>query len=423
VTSRGDEADVTQVAPAGGPTDTAAAVKRTTAESSVSERLVSLPDRPSAGRRHYRLLEPVRAVAALMVVGYHSQSSEPAGFLEWDIGETLNTGVAVFFVLSGFLLYRPFLSARLNGAAQPSFRHYLMRRFLRVIPAYWVAITVFGLTLPVFVPVFGPDWWVFYSLTQTAVPGRVFDGLAPAWSLSVEASFYLGLPLYVAMLRRLVGRRPIERQVRIEAALLVLVTLSTLAARRLLFDRGEGPTGFLVWSILGHLDWFAVGLGLALASVLYEGAAERPWIVRIFASRPTACWAAAWFVIALLGFLRGSPGDIVHVVSMVIAILMIAPVVFGDGSTGLVRRLLGCRPMIWFGTVSYGIFLWNEPIASVSTDVLGFESGSASGFAVVFLVTATAAIVTGAASYYLIERPAMALPRGLNQRKRPVPTT
>ena len=353
-----------------------------------------------------------------MVVGYHVQSPEPAKGWEWDIGATLNIGVAVFFVLSGFLLYRPFVSARLSGVTQPSIRRYLTRRFVRVVPGYWIAITVFGLALPALVPVLRPDWWVFYTLAQTWVPGRVFDGLAPAWSLSVEVSFYLSLPLYVAVAGRTLGRRPVEQQVRIEGVLLLLVAVVTLLARRVLFHRGEGSTGFLVWSLLGHLDWFAVGLGLALASVLWESAARRPWIVRFFETWPTACWAMAWGVLSLLGFLHGSPGDVVHVLSAVVAVLMVGPAVFGDESTGLVRRLLGTRVMIWLGTVSYGIFLWNEPFSGVFSDVLGVQRGSLSAFPAIFTATAMATIVAGAASYYLVERPAMALPRMLGSRNR-----
>lgn len=366
------------------------------------------------GRRQYGLLDGLRAIAALMVVGYHAHPPYLLDGWVWDGALQLNIGVTVFFVLSGFLLYRPFVAARMAGAPGPGVRPYLLRRGLRVLPGYWVALTVFALVLPQFVGVFGPDWWVYYSLTQTWVPGRVFDGLAPAWSLSVEVSFYLALPVYALVLRRLIGRLPAARQARIEFTLLAVAVIATILARRFLFDRGEGMLGFLVWSVLGHVDWFAAGLALALASVLWEGAATRPRWMRFVEARPGTCWLGAAGIFAALGFLRGSPGDIVHVASLGVAVLLVAPAVFGDERHGAPRRLLGNRIVRWLGVISYGIFLWNEPIASwVAAQPA--VAGNPWGPVVVFVVTTAAAIGLGALSYWLIERPAMAL-AGRRQR-------
>ena len=359
------------------------------------------------GRRQYALLEGLRAVAALMVVGYHAH---PPYMLDgpWDGALQLNMGVTIFFVLSGFLLYRPHVAARFAGAPNPTVGPYLLRRGLRVLPGYWVALTVFALVLPQFVPVFGRDWWVFYSLGQTWVPGRMFDGLAPAWSLSVEVSFYLALPFYALVLRRSVGRMSVRRQAAVELALFAAVWVGTILVRRFVFDRGEGLLGFLVWSVLGHADWFAAGLALAVASVLWENAARRPWPVRFVERRAGVCWGLAILLFLALGFVEGSPGDIVHIVSLVVAVLLVAPAIFGDEHRGAPRRLLGNGLVRWLGVVSYGIFLWNEPIASW----VGAQpalAGRAWGPAVNFVVTATLAIGLGALSYLLVERPFMSI--------------
>jgi peptidoglycan/LPS O-acetylase OafA/YrhL len=360
-------------------------------------------------RRNYHLLDGVRAVAALMVVGYHVGIAVAMGNELWDGSRHLDMGVTVFFVLSGFLLYRPFLVARLKGNARPNVRRYLTRRVLRVVPAYWVAITVLGLTLPMLVPVLVPDWWIFYSLTQTWVPFRMFDGLSPAWSLSVEASFYLALPVYALVMRRLLGHRPVRTQIRVEFWVLVAISIASLLLRRFAFDRGEGPLGFLVWSFLGHMDWFAAGLALALASVLWDGATRLPRLLRSIERWPTTCWAAAALIIVLLGFLRGSPGDVVHVVSLVVAVLMVAPAIFGDESTGAVRQVLRSRLFAWLGLISYGIFLWNEPLAGWIAREHWNDWGVLSGGIPLLVLTVVASVVAGAASFYVIERPAMSL--------------
>jgi peptidoglycan/LPS O-acetylase OafA/YrhL len=359
------------------------------------------------GRRQYVLLDGVRAIAALMVVGYHTHSRQAPAATLWDGALQLNMGVTVFFVLSGFLLYRPFLAARMAGRPGQGIRRYLSRRLLRVIPAYWMAITVFGLTLPIFVPVLGRDWWIFYGLVQTWAPGRMFDGLSPAWSLSVEMAFYLALPLYVLAGRRLLGHQLLRRQASIEFAMLAAVVVATILARRWVFDRGEGPLGFLVWSLFGHLDWFAGGLALALASVLWECAGVRPGWVRFVERHPNACWGGGLLIFLGLGFVDGSPGDIVHVLSLVVAVLLVAPAIFGDERAGLTRRLLATGPMRWLGLVSFGIFLWNEPLASWiranGWDRWGFVGADVA----LFVLAAIASIVLGALSYYVIERPVM----------------
>lgn len=378
------------------------------------------------GRRDYRLLDGLRAIAALMVVGYHAYAGldgpsppDAPGWAPavwnpavWDPARHLNTGVAVFFVLSGFLLYRPFVDARLRGGRPPRVGAYLRRRLLRVVPAYWVAITVLGLALPALVPVLRPDWPVYYALVQTWVPGATFGGLAPAWSLSVEMAFYLLLPALAAGLRRLLGGRSPASQAHAEFGLYAGVVVLTSLAHRVVLDRGEGPLGFLSWTILGHLDWFAGGMALALASALWErrAAHERPWAVRLFGDRPTTCWLAAGALFVLVAFVDGNPANIVHVVSLLIAVLLVAPAVFGDERSGAVRRFLGSGPMRWLGTISYGIFLWNEPFSSWFASRGWLPAGSAHDVAV-FVMTSGAAIVAGAASYYLVERPFIRLSR------------
>lgn len=366
----------------------------------------------TSGRRRYLLFDALRAIASLMVVGYHVRANTGANG-SWDAGRLLNMGVPIFFVLSGFLLYRPFLASRLDGAKRPSVAGYAKRRVFRIIPAYWVALTVFGLTLPAALPgIFGHHWWSFYGLGQTWVSGETFRGLSPAWSLSVEASFYVALPFYALALRRLVGRMPRERQIRLEALGLVAIFVITILARRFVFDQGYGPRGFLAWSLLGHLDWFAGGIGLALASVVWEGKPGRPAPIRFIEARPGVCWTAAIGLFLLLGFVTENPGDIVHIMSIPIALLLVAPAVFGDDRSGLPRRFLATPVMAWLGVVSYGIFLWNEPIPPFLHRHGLDDWGIISGYGPRLILTTAFAVAAAAISFYVIERPAIRLGAG-----------
>src|SRR5438067_1774084 len=125
---------------------------------------VALPTRPSSafcsavapppGNPRFPLLDPLRAVAALCIVVTHT-----AGWSGFNSAHALGAwtarldcGVAIFFVLSGFLLYRPFVAARLDGRDGPRVLRYARRRALRILPAYWVALALLGLVLPKYTP-------------------------------------------------------------------------------------------------------------------------------------------------------------------------------------------------------------------------------------------------------------------------------
>src|SRR4029079_4195412 len=104
----------------------------------------SPPASAGAGRR--RELDGVRAIAALLVLVFHAVgfwargSGEDAWIRPW-VGR-LDVGVAVFFLLSGYLLYGLFLRGRIRISA------YALRRAFRIVPAYWVALTLAAIVLP-----------------------------------------------------------------------------------------------------------------------------------------------------------------------------------------------------------------------------------------------------------------------------------
>ena len=86
----------------------------------------------------------IRAIAALMVIVYHAVFfavwfRTPGGTLFGN----LNSGVWIFFVTSGFLLYRPFAAAHLNDRPHVDVRGYAIRRFARIYPAYWAVLAFF----------------------------------------------------------------------------------------------------------------------------------------------------------------------------------------------------------------------------------------------------------------------------------------
>src|SRR3954454_4417818 len=111
-----------------------------------------VPDRaalpaPKAGGARLDALDGLRGLAALGVLvlhvwmfSYGDNGKPPKGLLDLALGE-LRLGVQLFFVLSGFLLFRPFVAAALDGAGRvPSLTRYAIRRAARILPGYWLAL-------------------------------------------------------------------------------------------------------------------------------------------------------------------------------------------------------------------------------------------------------------------------------------------
>jgi peptidoglycan/LPS O-acetylase OafA/YrhL len=121
-----------------------------------------VPDAVAPPPRHPRfpLIDGMRAIAALTVVGLHTAVAGQAvsASIPGRLLAHLNIGVTIFFLISGFLLYRPFIAHRAGGPAAPRARDYAKRRILRIYPAYWVVLTVLVL-VPGLTGVSGGHWF------------------------------------------------------------------------------------------------------------------------------------------------------------------------------------------------------------------------------------------------------------------------
>ncbi|HEU4393579.1 MAG TPA: acyltransferase [Solirubrobacterales bacterium] len=330
--------------------------------------------------------------------------------------------VSIFFLLSAFLLYRPMIAHRGGGPGAPTVGDYARRRFLRIYPAYWVALT--GLALfPGLVGVFSDEWWRFYSLGFFLDPGATTAcigdpgfrcGLPQSWTLTVEMTFYLMLPLYAWLTSRLARGRSVRSWMRAE--LLLIAALSILS----LLLGGE-PFGlrhdsWYRFSFLSHFFWLGLGLAAAVISVGYGNRREAlPRPLRLAAENPAACWALAFAIwVGTVFAYYPAPFPVapfssfeyasLNLVQGVMSALLLIPVVFGNPNLGVASRFFGHPLMLWFGLVSYGLYLWSVTI-TVDLGVGGADAGFWPVLAMTFLIT----LPFAAASYYLIERPLMRL--------------
>jgi peptidoglycan/LPS O-acetylase OafA/YrhL len=324
-------------------------------------------------------------VAALLVVLTHAAYTTGKythGYLGlvWSRAEI---GVPIFFALSGFLLFGPWVRAVATGHDAPSMRRYAWHRVRRIMPAY--AITVLAAYLIYHFRVAGPNpghTWVglFRNLTLTQIYtdnylfSYLHQGLTQMWSLAVEAAFYVALPvLAYLLLVVLCGRQ--WRPGRLLAGLAVLALVSP-AWLVLVHTTDFLPDGARLW-LPAYLLWFLGGMLLAVLQVL--GA-------RAFAALciPLAivCYLIASTPIA--GAPTTSPAELREglakvVFYAVISALVIAPLALGNH--GWYARLLASRPMVFLGEISYEIFLIHLVIMElVMVEVLGFPVYTGSMF-------------------------------------------
>ena len=374
---------------------------------------------PPPGNPRFPLVDGVRAVAVLSIVLYHVSYATGAN-LDDTIGpllSRLHVGVAIFFVVSGFLLYRPFLAARRGLGPAVGTGGYLRRRLLRIVPAYWVALTLLAIW-PGLPGVFTGDWWIYYGFLQVYSTETYLQGIGPAWSLATEMAFYLALPFVALLAARVTRGAPIATWLRRELALLAVLYFGAAAFRAWTLRNGapfDLPPGVLA----GTFDWFAVGMGLAVASVALDESGREPRTRFLRGQQSLLAWVAAAGVFALLVWGIGLPTVSAfsptfrltqlqyfaeHALMGLVALLVIAPAVLGDLSGGIVRALLRSRTAAFLGLVSYGIFLWHGPLVQelAKTDAVDVT---------VVLLLATLAVVVpiATASYYVVERPFLRL--------------
>jgi peptidoglycan/LPS O-acetylase OafA/YrhL len=368
---------------------------------------------PPPGHPRFPLMDALRAIAALGVLVSHAAYFSGAAQDAWYGFLVANgaSGVTVFFVLSGFLLYRPFLASDLDGAPRVRVGDYARRRVLRIVPAYWVALTILAV-YPGLVGVFTGEWWRYYFLLQVyGATDEALQGLAAAWSLCVEISFYAALPLYGIVMRR-AGRR-IDRRSRIRLELVTLAALGTLSVLARAISLASGGT-MIELTLGGTFAWFALGMALAVLSVGPAPARAVAFVGR----HPGVCWAAAgavYFGMCLL--LRVPEGEpfrytqsqwfIQHVLSAAVAVLLVLPAVFGHTQGGWPRRLMAWPVLAWLGIVSYGIYLWQGGWVLEAWRQGVRDWVPSAPFLVMTAVTLAGTVVCAALSYYLVERPLM----------------
>ncbi|MGH2905399.1 MAG: acyltransferase family protein [Solirubrobacterales bacterium] len=345
-------------------------------------------------------LDLVRAAAAIWVLTYHvwlyrlPQPNSPKrdGWLDYAFFE-LRIGLVVFFVLSGYLLYRPLLRGDWRGAPREvPLRAYYWRRIVRIVPAYYLAIVgaiillwgvgdTPGVRLPP-----ASDLWLFAFFLQNYSSETLLTLDAPTWTLAVQAAFYFVFPLFLVF-----GSRMGRRAWFVPLALI----LFGVGWNWLSFKQGWGPIARL--SLFAMLPYLALGMLVAhLPPARSRGVA----VAMILGGAALAIGDSLWHAIGwgdlATGVLRDVPGAIGYAL---IIVACAQPVI---GASDMLR------PVEAFGRWSYGVFLWHLPLLLF---MKGHGLLPGSGF-LTWLQLVAVASIAGALTWRFVEKPLLARSRG-----------
>jgi peptidoglycan/LPS O-acetylase OafA/YrhL len=306
-------------------------------------------------------LTGIRAAAAFLVVGTHAAYTT-GKYVHGYFGlicSRMEIGVPIFFVLSGFLLFSPWVKSRATGAPAPSVTRYAWHRVRRIMPAYTVTVLLAYLVYQFRTagPNPGHTWiGLLRNLTLTQIytgnylGSYLHQGLTQMWSLAVEAAFYVVLPPLAYLLLVVVCQRRWRPALLLATlAALVLITPAWLILVHLTTSL---PNGARLW-LPTYLAWFLAGMGVAVLQAMG---------VRCYAFVAIPLAVISYFIAAtpIAGAPTTSPQGLVEALVKAgfyaaIAALMVAPLALGNH--GWYARLLATRPMVWLGEISYEIFL------------------------------------------------------------------
>jgi peptidoglycan/LPS O-acetylase OafA/YrhL len=399
-----------------------------------------LANRPA--RERFAGLDGLRAVGIIAVFLTHNAfatGTTNGGRFTAQVGPIsgrsvlgyLEVGATIFFVISAFLLYRPFVTAAFNDTPAPSITRFLRRRFVRIFPAYWVTLAL----------LFALGWihtatplHTIRVITLTHVYTQqgfyAIDILVPMWTLAAEVAFYVFLVLWAPCMRRIgLGCEP---RVRLRRELVGATALAAFAFvfRWCVYHGVAGLPNVAEHWLPGTLDLFAVGMAFAAIDAYTRTQRGRgPGLSPVLADL-CGLIGMLWFIAVTFthasssGYSTGWDAYGRDVFQLLCASFLLAPAAFVGNPGGVYRRFLSWRPLVYIGLVSYGIYLWHDAWIVRAVHWSGGRVALQAPFWTVGVSAFSLSVVMGALSWHLLERPLLEFDAGrrrLSSRTASVP--
>ncbi len=353
--------------------------------------VLSRPTRTPFRLGHRPALDGLRGYALVIVVLFHAE-------MPWvRLG---HAGLILFFVLSGFLITVLMLQ-EFEATGGVDMKEFYRRRALRIVPALVLFSLAAGLYVQVVAsPSTARSQWLAVLATLgfvsnwvevlTDIPTRLVQH---TWSVGVEVQFYLVFPVlfWVALRRGVSWRRIVGTTIAVIVAVVVVRALwwhFRWGVDRRLYGRIHAGTDM-------RLDQLLIGCLLGMAA--FHGKLE--W----FRRRPRL---TGWLAVVGMGWITWFATLGVHrevqfsgastLVAVAGGLVIVAGIVAEDA---VVTRVLSHRLLVWFGTVSYAVYLWHVPIYRVLR-----EKAPGLNLAETAVIGAVLAFAAGSVSYYGVER-------------------
>ncbi|HEX4205268.1 MAG TPA: acyltransferase, partial [Ktedonobacteraceae bacterium] len=311
-----------------------------------------------------------------------------------------DSGVTLFFILSGFLLFMPYAKTLLFDAPWPSLRVFYLRRALRILPAYYV--TLFAMILLYSPSYLQPDHLkqLFFFLTlfmdSSTHTFKAING--PFWSLAVEWQFYLLLPLLMLAIRPLVRRGSLVRRIFTLSGCLFALAAFGLGTRALGLYVTAHPTAtfhlppivlkiflFFTYGVTTSglhgkfLEDFAIGMTASACYILASSFAGNARVQRLLRLASPLLLLAG---LACLLLMAGWKYDVsrVHSIPAFDAWtqypqwselgfsigygLCLLAILFGPAA---LNAIFSWHPLRWLGILSFGIYMWHLKLLEALT--------------------------------------------------------
>jgi len=361
----------------------------------------------------FHALDGLRFVGALGVltthVGFDSGDALRGPFA--SVLARLDAGVALFFVVSGFLLFRPHAMAQLEGRHRPRPLSYYVRRAARILPVLWIAVALAALLVPKD-GIDAGDYLAHAGLVQIYLGTPLTSGLTQFWSLATEVAFYLVLPGIAALTCR--GPRDASW---VKRMLIGSAAMPFLGAAWMAVATAAGHGQARLW-LPGFVGWFAVGIGLAVWHAGRTTGVIKASRLEELARFPVTVWALLAGVYLLATSALAGPIDLSEptpgqaatksLLYALIGLLAVAPTVatIPPASEPAALAPLTGRTGVWLGQISYGVFAYHVIVLELVNELPGLESFTG-GFLIRWMATLAGALVVASVSYSVLERPLM----------------
>lgn len=382
----------------------------------------------SVGR--YPLLDGLRAAAALLVLVSHVGFWTGAAATDFSGGLIArgDSGVAIFFAISSFLLLRPWIRAGAGDRPAPVLGGYAIVRIARILPAYLLALAAVLAVAAAFPAQAGGLGGLGKVLSHLVLAqgyaDHMYQGFSQSWSLTTELTFYVMVPfLGLALGRRLnQGLRPALGTVGVVAASGIVVQGMCAA---LLLD-GTSWAGVLALSAVGHAAWFAVGAAVCLLSLparhtRHDLGSDLPrWLTsttRAASERPLTFLGLALLVYLFASSPLLGPRDLSGLTAGQAALKEFCyALLAGLLLLAAVRPAPGTRPLPELsdpavdnslrtaGDLTYGIFLWHV-LALQVVFLVADKDMFTHGFWLTLLAVVSLSTVLARLSVTCVERP------------------